>query len=189
MRMLSTPGIGGGAALTGNSSERALEFSRGFNRVVIPDEAPARIGVIDSRVRVATAQFVAAGSFGLLHATMNDWLTRAKADVLNKAFDLRTRCLPELMRGPTRERDALRLAAASHAYSFIGRTASDTDQQAWATRWSKIFAKYNPGPTYRTIGSINGVSAAAVNGTPAIRSSRASCRGRAPPRPGLRCGG
>ncbi|RPH58219.1 MAG: hypothetical protein EHM89_12755 [Acidobacteria bacterium] len=88
------------------------------------------------------------GAFGLFHATLEDWFHPGRLPLLDKVFDLKTRCLTELMQGPNRERDALRLVSARHAYSFVARTPTENDQQAWAKRWAKIISTYNPGPKY-----------------------------------------
>ena len=111
--------------------------------------------MLDRRFDIATAQYVMAGSFGLAHATILDWLhgpagnpENPKAHVLNKAFDLKTRCLPALMTGPNRLQEAAMLAAASHSYSatLVPFNRTNTwDQLNWAQYWSTVFKGYNPG--------------------------------------------
>ncbi len=66
---------------------------------------------------------------------------------MNHAFDLKGRCLSELITGPNRLEDSLMLAAASQAYNAtdvpFNRTGS-WDQLNWAQYWSRVFKAYNP---------------------------------------------
>jgi hypothetical protein len=131
--------------LTGSDSEKRIEFARDNNGV--PTSA-----VVDPRFAIATAQFIAAGSFGLYHATLKDWDNiDHRADILNRAFDLNSRCLFELMTNTgSRYREASLLAGARHSWakkrvSYTCDTPGRCDQIDWAKRWSKIFRLYNPG--------------------------------------------
>ena len=74
--------------LNGTDSETALEF------LVLNGKATGQ--VLDRRLEQATAQFLAAGSFGLLQFTPSRW-QKADADVLNHVFDVKTdKCVWEL---------------------------------------------------------------------------------------------
>lgn len=128
--------------LTGNVSERKTEFSLDFTRS--GTGAVSLAGLTDSRLRVATAQFIAAGSFGLSQQTIDAWLTPNRALLLDRVFDLKQRCLYELMTGPTRERDGLRLAAANHLHNAIRPTCTTCSDSEWLERWAAIVNKYNP---------------------------------------------
>jgi hypothetical protein len=119
-------------------------------------------GTMDRRFRGATAQFVAAGSFGLLHTTLQEWhWSPAKTSYLNKVFDLSQangRCLQEL-RPPSQtlrpddprvraaNKEALRLGVAIHDYNAASVNyqcvAYPCDQIDWQRRWAQIVKKYN----------------------------------------------
>jgi hypothetical protein len=131
--------------LTGTDSEERIEFAR--------DDQGARTSIaIDPRFEMATAQFIAAGSFGLFQATLKDWDNiDHRAEILNRVFDLNGRCLFELMTSTgSRYREASLLAGARHSWSkksvsYTCDTPARCDQIDWAKRWSKIFRSYNSG--------------------------------------------
>jgi hypothetical protein len=125
--------------------------------------------VEDRRFNGATAQFLAAGSFGLLHITLGEWhWYKAKTDYLNRVSDLRGngRCLQEL-RPPSVtlppddpavrsvNKETLGLGIAIHHFNrfysvqggpIVYQCASDPcDQMDWQRRWSRIVNKYNTG--------------------------------------------
>jgi hypothetical protein len=140
---------GGYAWLNGTESESRIEFT--YDAAAgKPTGSP-----IDRRLDLATAQFVAAASFGLTQATTSLWTqvgTGGQA-ILNKAFDINARCLWELMTGPSpaREQDAANLAAAAHSFfrQQIGPLAATADQIDWAQHWSRVIQNYNAsGPKY-----------------------------------------
>jgi hypothetical protein len=132
--------------LTGTDSEKHIEFR--FDSTVSPRHpiAGRRVGVMDSRFRVATAQFIAAGSFGLLQATVTDWLNSTQASVLNQAFNLddKDKCLTDLV---TDTKTALSVASARHWYSSttkgVDALPPGPDQVDWAHRWAQITCTYN----------------------------------------------
>ena len=68
------------------------------------------------------------------------------------------------MTGSNRERDALRLAAASHSYSFVARPATERDQNDWNKRWAEIIEKYNSADSKykRQGGGLNAIVTAGV---------------------------
>jgi hypothetical protein len=139
LRNTNNPLVGGNAVLTGADMEKAVEFRLDMGQPL----GKKRVGLLDSRFRAATAQFVAAGSFGLTHFTIKPWLNRNLAAVLNKAFDLNARCLYQLAAGPTREVDALALTAAYHSFSYQRPSCTQCDQLDWAQNWAKIISRYN----------------------------------------------
>jgi hypothetical protein len=131
--------------LNGTDSEQRIEFAR--------DDSGARTStVIDPRFEMATAQFIAAGSFGLYQATLKDWDNiDHRAEILNRVFDLNNRCLFELMTNTgSRYREASLLAGARHSWArkqkrvqYTCDTPGRCDQVDWAKRWSKILWLYN----------------------------------------------
>jgi hypothetical protein len=131
--------IGGNALLTGTEMEKSVEFRLDMN---LPPGS-RRVGLMDSRFRGATAQFIAAGSFGLTHFTIKPWLNRNLAAVLNKAFDLNARCLYHLADGPTREADALAATAAYHSFNYQRPSCTQCDQVDWVQNWAKVINRYN----------------------------------------------
>src|SRR5262245_33350448 len=68
--------------VSGTRAEKHLEFLSGAN--------PAR--VLDRRLEQTTAQYLAAGSFGLLQFTPIRW-DNPDANILNKVFDLNAHCI------------------------------------------------------------------------------------------------
>jgi len=127
--------------ISGNDSERHLEFLSGAN--------PAR--VLDRRLEQATAQFLAAGSFGILQFTPARW-EKADADILNKVFDLKTgHCIYELADPNNADRVKLSVLLAAAAHSAVKETKSLPalpTQVDWANYWADIIQPYNGGPGY-----------------------------------------
>jgi hypothetical protein len=118
------------------------------------------VAVIDRRLDMAQAQFVAGTSFGLTQMTLLPWIENAPGTaeaVLNKAFDLNSRCLQELMADPANPADAGRVgpaafdsalvAAALHTYNRtrVARPGGVWDQEQWAKHWAEVFRLYNSG--------------------------------------------
>jgi hypothetical protein len=144
--------------LNGTDSEKRIEFAVDASGRRTPN-------VLDRRFELATAQFVAAGSWGLFHATILDWLDTDKAAVLNQAFNLNDRCLTELMTNrQTRLRTASELVAASHSWAVrqVGVPACDApgrcDQVDWARRWARVTNRYNTRDArYKLTGGFNDV--------------------------------
>jgi hypothetical protein len=120
---------------------------------------------MDTRLQVSTAQFLAAGSFGPVQASVSLWETYSRIAIMEKAFPLKTssgngsRCLQELIdpSRPDRFEDAFRIAAAMHTYGttlVTKPTASFSDQRDWAEYWSRVLARYNAaGEKYKVAGS------------------------------------
>jgi hypothetical protein len=102
--------------LSGNAAEKRIEFRE--------NQTPNSRTLVDRRFEVATAQFVAGGSFGLLQASLKDWQWNdEKSAVLDAVVNLKTRYLCELIQenapgrtSGTREQEAVLLGAASHTY-------------------------------------------------------------------------
>ena len=145
----------GGRYLNGTVSESNIEFYVDWYGVRTP-KANRRRGPMDSRLKAATAQFVAAGSYGLLHATIRDWMWNStKNTALNKAFSLDSKCLPALS---SDDEAALRLGVASHSYHRKANRTKVPDpcsavdgctQQEWAQYWTDVIRYFNSGqPVY-----------------------------------------
>jgi hypothetical protein len=136
-----------GLFLTGTKSERMIEFE-------LTGTGP-RNRVIDGRFHRATAQYLAAGSFGALQATLFDWYDPFQEPILRTELDLSTgdQCLNRLADD---EELAFRVGAVRHTYgaSKVTPLACDSvlcDQVDWMKRWSAIFSSYNaPGRHYKT---------------------------------------
>ena len=128
----------GYAWVSGNLSEKALEF------LSVPRGNVAR--VLDRRLEQATAQFLAAGSFGLLQFTATRW-EKADADILNEVFNLRTdRCIWELADPNNKDRvnESVLLAAAAHSAVKQTKTLPPRPTQVdWANYWASIIQPYN----------------------------------------------
>jgi hypothetical protein len=130
------------AWVSGNSSESNLEFLSGHS--------PAR--VLDRRLEQATAQFLAAGSFGLMQFTPSRWLWKDAA-ILNHVFDLNDECIWRLAdpNNPDRVRTSVLLAAAAHSAVARGlpRPARPS-QVAWANYWAEAIMPFNGAADYGT---------------------------------------
>lgn len=170
----------GGGFLNGTDSEKRLEFRYDPSRVPPGPKPDYILGIlkeqpIDSRLYGATAQFLAAGSYGLLHATVYLWDDAPRATLMNTVHDLgptTTNCLTDLVMTPPTRTDtphnaraaslAVRLAAASHAYyRTVHPTLSSRiqprrcgpgdpsgvtcSQEEWMSYWSIIVGGYNWG--------------------------------------------
>jgi hypothetical protein len=157
-RNKNTPNLTGGLWLVPGTGEEYVEF-------VMNSGTRATTGVMDSRIAKATAQFLAAGSFGLLQMTLQEWFWGdEKTNFLNQLFDLREgqRCLQELRPSPPPDsnppevvrrinREALRLGVAVHAFNAsVDRSVADyecsfhpCDQIDWQRRWALIINRYN----------------------------------------------
>ena len=112
---------------------------------------------VDRRLDLATAQFVAASSFGITQFTLIPWVDGGpnQVGVLNQAFNLDDHCLYELMPDPSHPtiprsirqaaQNSLRLSAALHSYHMTATTAltQPADQEEWARYWSQVFKRYN----------------------------------------------
>jgi hypothetical protein len=138
------PAAGGRYLVTGTKSEGHIEFE-------IDTSAPAgskRREIMDRRLSAATAQFIAAGSFGLLHTTIRPWLGGSAA-ILNNAFNLNDRCLTDLSNpaNPNREFDAMYLGTAFHTRTLGAPLAAPCtgrcNQITWARQWAKVIEAYN----------------------------------------------
>ena len=108
---------GGAILLSGAPGEEHVEFRRDSSE----PSGRKRVGLMDARIRGATAQFIAAGSFGYVHSTIIPWAEAGNqkvVDTLNAAFDLSSRCLTELANpnNSNRELDGM-LLAAPHEYA------------------------------------------------------------------------
>jgi hypothetical protein len=129
-------------------------------RIEFKARSSSDVKVVDRRLDVANAQFVAGTSFGLTQMTLLPWVENppGTADsVLNRAFDLNSRCLQELMADPASPADAGRVgraafdsalvAAALHTYNAtrVTRPSGVWDQEQWAKHWAEVFRLYNSG--------------------------------------------
>lgn len=135
-----------GRFLTGTKSERMIEFR-------LNDSGGPAPSVIDTRYHRATAQYLAAGSFGPLQATLQDWddVNRRKfLDVelaLDKPGEPQKTCLQAVA---TDLQLAFRVGAVRHAFgsTVVSQppcsTATSCDQLDWARWWSLILKLYNP---------------------------------------------
>lgn len=150
--MNGDPGInrqetGGAILFTGAPAEQHVEFKIDFTQ----PRGKKRVGAMDARIRSATAQFIAAGSFGYLHSTILPWAEaggQKVLDTLNAAFNLDERCLTDLANpsNPNRELDGMLLAAAFHTNTLRNSSAACSgrcDQIEWAKRWAKVIQAYN----------------------------------------------
>ena len=147
IRQMNDPNVRGNAVLSGAASESHVEFEIDLTQPI----GQKRVGLMDARIRSATAQFIAAGSFGYLHSTVIPWAEARSdkvRDTLNAAFDLSPRCLTELAdsKNPNRELDGMLLAAAFHTNTLRSTKAGCSgrcDQIEWAKRWAKVIQFYN----------------------------------------------
>ena len=145
----------------GTCSERCLEYP-------LDDSGRRNPVLLDRRFELATAQFWAAGSFGMWQATLKDWDQGSHKDViLNKVFDIGgtspENCLPELFtqRLLWRVREGAALASASHSFWLpqYPRNCTQCDQVDWARRWSNIIRRYNLGGNgYPASGQVEAVT-------------------------------
>jgi hypothetical protein len=126
-------------------------------------------GLADSRFSMATPQYLAAGSYGALHATLKDWGWPDKVPYLDQVFPLLSRCLHQLrppdnndpLETKKANQESLVLGVISHGWAEQRKVRSapcqpgkincfecsvrQCDQIDWQRRWSKIMAWYSTG--------------------------------------------
>jgi hypothetical protein len=144
-----------GGPLTGTESERMIEFGWNAN-----DGVPAKF-TMDRRFGRATAQYLAAGSFGPLQATLYDWDDHDRELALRTILDLRPEansqykgCLQDLATANGVQR-AFRLGALRHTVAASAPRPACVnglcDQQDWMLWWTKVIESYNrDGDPYTT---------------------------------------